>query len=84
MADNAVVLYEEDLPGVKLMKDPNDCSVEELKRWSQCHGLKKTGKEVELIDRVRSSNGKVKISRFHIGFLSRPKTTDVIQSHLSM
>ena len=56
MADNTVVLYEEDVPGAKLMKDPNDCSVEELKRWLKCHGLKKTGKKVELIERVRLNN----------------------------
>ena len=42
MADNSV--YEEDVPGAKLTKDPDDCSVEKLKRWLQCHGLKRLGK----------------------------------------
>ena len=46
MADNSVVLYEEDVPGAKLTKDPDDCSVEELKRWLQCHGLKKLEKRL--------------------------------------
>ena len=45
MADNSVVLYDEDVPGAKLTKDPDDCSVEELKRWLQCHGLKKWKKD---------------------------------------
>ena len=61
MADHTVVLYEEDVPGAKLMKDPNDWSVEELKRWLQCHGFKNTVTKVELIERVRLSNGIVKI-----------------------
>ena len=61
MADNSVVLYEEDVPGAKLTKDPDDCSVEELKRWLQCHGLKKTGKKIELIEIVRLSIGIIKV-----------------------
>ena len=61
MADNYVVLYEEDVPGAKLTKDLDDCSGEELKRWLQCHGLKKTGKKIELIEIVRLSIGIIKV-----------------------
>ena len=35
------------------MKEPEKCVVEELKRWLECHALKKSGKKVELINRVR-------------------------------
>ena len=45
MDNNKIVLNEEDVPGAKLMKAPNDCCVEELKRWLECHGLKRTGKK---------------------------------------
>ena len=38
---NLVFSYETDVPGAKLDKDPKDCSVTELKRWLECHGLKK-------------------------------------------
>ena len=48
MDNNKIVLNEEDVPGAKLMKAPNDCCVEELKRWLECHGLKRTGKKTNL------------------------------------
>ena len=35
------------------MKEPEKCVVEELKRWLECHALKKSGKKAELINRVR-------------------------------
>ena len=40
---NRVVLEEEDVPGARLRKDPQDSLVVELKRWLECHGLKKIG-----------------------------------------
>ena len=46
-----IVLNEEDVPGAKLMKDPSACSIEELKRWLEYHGLKKSGKKNELVER---------------------------------
>ena len=60
MADS-VVLREEDVPGAKLSKDPSECTVEELKRWLNCHGLKKCGRKGELVERVRLASGKVKV-----------------------
>ena len=46
------VLQEEDIPGEKLL---NDLTVEEPKRWLECHGLKKVGKD-ELIERLPFQN----------------------------
>ena len=46
-------LDEKDVPGVYFPKDPATYSVSELQRWLQCHGQKNTGREQELIHRVR-------------------------------
>ena len=45
------VLQEDDVPGAILLNDLTKCTVEELKRWLECHGLKKVEKD-ELIRRV--------------------------------
>ena len=37
------------------MKEPSECSVEELKRLLECHGLKKSGKKHEIVKRVKKS-----------------------------
>ena len=60
MADR-VVLNEEDVPGAKLTKDSSACTTEELKRWLECHGLKKGGKKDELVERVRLSIGIINV-----------------------
>ena len=52
---------EEDVLGTKLMKDSSACSIEELKRWLQFHGLKQGGKTNELVKRVRLSIGMIKV-----------------------
>ena len=46
MDDRVVLYYEGDVPGAKSSKDPdlNKHTVDELKRWLECHVLKKTGK----------------------------------------
>ena len=36
---------EADVTGAKLEKPPEKCMVEQLKRWLECHGLKKSGKK---------------------------------------
>ena len=51
------VLNEEDVPGAKFKKIPKDCSVIELKRWLECHGLQKKGNKTELVERVNLSTG---------------------------
>ena len=48
---NRIVLDEDDVPGAKLIKKPQDCSVLELKRWLECHGFKKSGKKIKDIMR---------------------------------
>ena len=48
-----VLPTEEDVPGAVLMKDPSECSVLELKRRLECHGVKVIDKKQELIDRAR-------------------------------
>ena len=47
------ILKEDEVPGAKLLKEPEKYVVEELKRWLKCHGLKKSGKKAQLIKRVK-------------------------------
>ena len=42
-------LEEKDIPGAKLMKDPSEWNLEELKQWLECRGQKKAGKKVDLV-----------------------------------
>ena len=58
---NCVVLVEDDVPGAKLVKKPKECSVEILKRWLECNGIKKSGKKSELKNRVNQSIGLIKV-----------------------
>ena len=50
-----IVLFEDDVPGAKLTKTPEACTITELKRWLKCHGLKQCGKKQELVVRVRDA-----------------------------
>ncbi|XP_066922319.1 uncharacterized protein [Clytia hemisphaerica] len=52
-ASKYTILDETDVPGAKLTKDPGKCTVLELKRWLECHSLKKSGKKEDSIQRVR-------------------------------
>lgn len=48
------VLTEDDgVPGSKFEKDPDDYTVEQLRRWLKCRGLKQSGKREELLGRAR-------------------------------
>lgn len=50
---NAVVLTENDsVPGAKFHNSPENYSVEQLKRWLKCRGIKVSEKRDELIARV--------------------------------
>ena len=49
------ILEEADVPGATLKKYPEKCIVEELKRWLECHSLKKSGKKDELVSRVKDA-----------------------------
>ena len=46
-------LKESDIAGANIVKEPWECSVEELKRWLECHGQKKSGRNHELVERVK-------------------------------
>ena len=50
-------ILKEDVPGAILTKKPQDCIVEELKRWLEfdCHGLKKYGRKQESVKRVEDA-----------------------------
>ena len=43
-------LNEDDIPGTKLPKPPEQCTVPVLKRWLSCRGGKVTGKRKELVE----------------------------------
>ena len=45
MANSALLKLDYlDVPGMSLNKDPEECFVEELRRWLDYHGVKKTSK----------------------------------------
>ena len=50
-----IVLHEHEVPGAYLSDNPEDCNVMLLKRWLECHGLKKSGKRNDLIERVKQA-----------------------------
>ena len=48
------VLTEEDgVPGSKFERQPEEYTVDQLKRWLKCRGLKLSGKREDLVQRVR-------------------------------
>lgn len=49
------ILTNSDVPGAKLVKDPRSCNMDVLKRWLECHVLKKTGKKEELVKRFEDA-----------------------------
>ena len=50
-SDCDIVLTEDDIPGAKLCKPVEQCSMARLKRWLSCRGAKITGKKLELVNR---------------------------------
>ena len=54
-AKKVVILTENDaVPGSKFTSCPEDYTVDQLKRWLKCRGLKQSGKRQELITRVKN------------------------------
>ena len=51
----SIILSELDVPGAYFDMDPENYSVIKLKRWLECHGVKRTGKKQQLIDNVRGA-----------------------------
>ena len=53
-AQSFKILTEDDgIPGSKFEKEPEEYTVEQLKRWLKCRGLKQGGKRGESLNRVR-------------------------------
>ncbi|XP_046864347.1 uncharacterized protein LOC124458362 [Xenia sp. Carnegie-2017] len=53
-SDCDIVLTEDDIPGTKLYKPVEQCSMAILKRWLSCRGANITGKKLELVNRVKN------------------------------
>ena len=47
----SIKLNEDDIPGAKLPKPTEQCTVPVLKQWLSCRGAKVTGKRGELVER---------------------------------
>ena len=47
-----VLTDEDDVPGSKFEREPEEYTVCQLKRWLKCRGLKLSGKRDELLKRV--------------------------------
>ena len=53
-AQSFTILTEDDgILGSKFEKEPEEYTVEHLKRWLKCRGLKQSGKRGEFLNRVR-------------------------------
>ena len=50
LSDN-LKLEEDDVPGAKLQKPAEQCTVAVLKRWLSCRGAKVTGNRRDLVER---------------------------------
>ena len=46
------VLTEDDVPGSKFERDLQEYTVDQLKRWLKCRGLKLSSKRNDLVKRV--------------------------------
>ena len=47
-----VLTEDDDVPGSKFERDPQEYTVDQLKRWLKCKGLKLSGKRDDLVKRV--------------------------------
>ena len=45
-----IFLKEDEIQSAKLVTEPSEYSVEELKRWLECYGLKKNRKKHEFVE----------------------------------
>lgn len=50
-----VLTDDDDVPGSKFEREPEEYTVDQLKRWLKCRGLKLSGKRDELVKRVSDS-----------------------------
>ena len=64
----ATILTENDgVPGCKFECEPANYTVEQLKRWLKCRGLKQAGKREDLLARVKDSLTSGNHSKGHTG-----------------
>ena len=47
-----VLTEDSDVPGSKFERDPQEYTVDQLKHWLKCRGLKLSGKNDDLVKRV--------------------------------
>ena len=47
-----VLTEDDDVPGSKFERDPQEYTVDQLKRWLKCRGLKLSSKRDDLVKRV--------------------------------
>ena len=47
-----VLTEDDDVPGSKFDRDPQEYTVDQLKRWLRCRGLKLSDKRDDLVKRV--------------------------------
>ena len=47
-----ILTQNDDVPGSKFEREPKSYTVEQLKRWLKCRGLKQSGKRPDLLVRV--------------------------------
>ena len=60
-AQSFTIRTEDDgIPGSKFEKEPKEYTVEQLKQWLKCGGLKECGKRGELLKRVRECIASIK------------------------
>ena len=50
-----VLTDDDDVPDSKFEREPEEYTVDQLKRWLKCRGLKLSGKRDELVKRVSDS-----------------------------
>ena len=48
-----VLANDDSVPGSLFEREPQEYTVEQLKRWLKCRGLKLSGKREELVERVK-------------------------------
>ena len=58
-----VLTDEDSVPGSKFEREPEEYTVEQLKRWLKCRGLKLNGKRDKLLKRVSDCRERPEIIR---------------------
>ena len=62
-----IVTEDDGVPGSKFEKDPENYTVEQLRRWLKCRGLKQSGKREELSGEDKSAARVLNVNSFSRG-----------------